>query len=67
MLYYVRIDMNKGIDVAKSQKCMICQYWGFFYHGFKSQNSVCNVCHDLTMMCLNFSDIAIITINGVDF
>ena len=33
----------------------------FFNHGFKFQDSVCNGCHDLTMLCLNLSDIAIIT------
>ena len=29
--------------------------------------SVCNSCHDLTMLSVNISDIAIITIRGVDY
>ena len=38
----------------------------FFNHGFKFQNSVCNGCHDLTMLSLNISDISITAIKGVD-
>ena len=37
MLYYYRIDLSQGIDVAKSnnsKKCIICHYW-LFNHGFK--------------------------------
>ena len=45
---------------------MICHYW-FFNHGFKFQNSVCNGCHDLTMLCLKISHIAIITVRNVDY
>ena len=68
MLYYDRIDISEGIDPAKSndnKECMICHYW-FFNHEFKFQDYVCNGCHNLTMLCLNISDIAIITIKGVD-
>ena len=59
MLYYVRIDASKGIDPANSnnrKECMIYHYW-FFNHGFKFQDSVYNGSHDLTMLCLNISDI----------
>ena len=45
---------------------MICHYW-FFNHGFKFQDSVCNGCHDLTMLSVNISDIAIITVKNVDY
>ena len=45
---------------------MICHYW-FFNHGLKFQDSVCNVCHDLTMLSVNRSDIAIITVKNVDY
>ena len=45
---------------------MICHYW-FFDHGFKFQDSVCNSCHDLTMLCLDISNIAIITVKNVDY
>ena len=47
-------------------KNIVCQYW-FFNHGFKFQNLVSNSCHDLTMLCLNLSDIAIITVKGIDY
>ena len=43
MLYYNRIDLREGIDVAKSNKS---HYW-FFTVGLKFQDSICNGCHDL--------------------
>ena len=45
---------------------MICHYC-FFNHGFKFQDSVCNGCHDLTMLSVNINDIAIITVKNVDY
>ena len=68
MLYYNRIDLSKAIDVAKgndSKECIICHYW-YFNHGFKFQDSVCKGCYDLTMLCLNISDITIITVKTVE-
>ena len=67
MLYYDRIDISKGIDPTKSNRskeCMICHYC-LFNNGFKFQDSICNGCHDLTILCLNISDIAIITVKNV--
>ena len=64
-----RNDLSEKIDVAKSnnsKKCIICHYW-FFSLGFKFQDFVCNSCHDLTMLCVNISDIAVITVKGVDY
>ena len=52
MLCYDIIDISDGVDLVKSNKskeCMIYHYW-FFNHGFKLQYSVCNGCHDLTML-----------------
>ena len=69
MLYYDKIDISKEIDLAKinnSKETIICQYW-LFNHGFKFQDSVCNVCHVLTMLSVNKSVIAIITIRNVDY
>ena len=69
MLYYDRIDLSEGIDLAisnSSKECMICHYW-FFNHGFEFQDSVCNGCHVLTMLSVNISDIAIVTIKNVDY
>ena len=68
MLYYDTKDISQWIDLAKSnnsKECMICHYF-FSNHGFKFQDSVCNGCHDLTMLRLNISDIAIITVKNVD-
>ena len=45
---------------------MIYYYW-FFNHGFEFQDSVSNGCHDLTMVSVNISNIAIITVKNVDY
>ena len=69
MLYYDRIDVSEAIDLAKSNNSkenMICRYL-FFNRGIKFQDYVCNVCHDLSMLCLNISNIAIITVKNVDY
>ena len=61
-----RIGFSRGIDVPKSnnsKECIICPY-SFFNHGF--ENSVCNGCHDFTILCLSCSNIAVITVTGVD-
>ena len=68
-MYYDRINVSEGIDLAKSNKskgCMICHYW-FFNHGFRFQDYVCNGRHDLTMLCLDMSDITIITVKNIDY
>ena len=43
--------------------------WHYFYfnHGFKFQDYICNGCHDLTMLSLNISGIAIITVKNIDY
>ena len=69
MLYYDRTGMSKGIDHTKStrsKECMICDYW-LFNHGFEFQDSLCNGCHDLAILRLIISDIAIITAKNVDY
>ena len=45
---------------------MICHHY-FFNHGFRFQNYVCNGCHNLTMLTVNISDIAIITVKNTDY
>ena len=40
---------------------MICHYWLF------NQDSVCNGCYDLTILCYNISDIAIVTVKNDDY
>ena len=39
----------------------------FFNYGFKLQDYVRNDCHDLTMLSVNISDIAIITVKNIDY
>ena len=65
MLYYNRIDINEGIDLRRKE-CMICHYC-FFNHGLKFQDSVCNGCHDVRMLSLTISDIAMITVKDVGY
>ena len=70
MLYYDRIDASKGIDVNKtgaSKKCDTCHYWYFLNNSFQFQPNVCSRCHDLSMMSINLSDIAILNIKGSDY
>ena len=66
MLYYDRIDVSEGINVnktSKSKECNICHFWRHFLNkGFKFQPNVCNRCHDLLIMSMNLSNIAIITV-----
>ena len=69
MSYYNRIERSEGIDPTKSTKskeCMICHYC-FFNHGFNFQESVFNGCHDLTMLSVNMSHIAVINTKNVDY
>ena len=70
MLYFDRIDVFKGIDINKtsaSKECDIFHHWHFLNYSFKFQSNVCNRWHDLLIMSMNFSDIAISNIKGSDF
>ena len=65
MLYIESIDVYKGIDVNKSSEwkvCDICQYWYFLLKGLKFQLNICYGCHDLLIMSMNLSYIAILNI-----
>ena len=69
MLYYDRTDVSEGIDVNKtsaSKECDICHYWYFLNYSFKFQANVYK-CHDLLMMSINLSDIAILKIKGSNY
>ena len=55
-------NKEEGIDINKtstSKECYIFHYWYFLNKGFKFQSYVCNRFHDLVMMSMNLSDIAI--------
>ena len=70
MVYFNRIEVSEGIAVNKtsaSKECDICHYCYFLNYRFKFQPNVCNRYHDLLMMSMNLSDIAIINIKGSDY
>ena len=70
MLYYDRIDVSEGIDVNKtsaSEESDIFHYWYLVNYSFEFQPNVCNRCHDLLMMSINLSDIAILNIKDSDY
>ena len=70
MLYFDWIDVSEEIDVDKksaSKECDTFHYWYFSNKGFKDQPNVCNRCHDLLMMSMNLSNIAILNIKGSDY
>ena len=70
MLYYDRIDVSEEIDINKtstSKECDIRHYWYFLNKGFEFQTYVCNRYHDLLMMSMNLSDIAILKIKNADY
>ena len=69
MLYYDRIGIPQGIGVNKtseSKESAVCLYWWFLDQGFKFQRGVGNRCHDVLMMSMSFSNIAILNIHGAD-
>ena len=69
MLYFNRFDVFKEIDVNKTSEAKesyIYNYWYFSDKGFKFEHHVCNGCHDVLMITMNLSNIAILNIHGVD-
>ena len=70
MLYFHGIDVSEGTDINKtsaSKECDICRYRYFLNHSFRFQPNVCNRCHDLLMISINLSNIAILNIKGTDY
>ena len=64
MLYYDRINISEEIDINKTSKSKeydICCYWYFLDKGFRFQQFVCNVCHDLSV---SLSHTAILNIHN---
>ena len=64
MLYYDRIDVNK---TNASKEWDVCHYWYSLNYSFKFQSNACNRCHDLLMINVNLSDIAMLNIKGCDY
>ena len=70
MLFYDRTDVSEGVDVNKtsaSKEWDVCHFWYFLNFSFKFQPNVYNKCHDLLMMFVNVSDIAILNIKSSDY
>ena len=64
-----RIDLGgeKGFTKSNNSKeCIVC-HCRYSNHGLQYQNSVCNGCHDLMMLCLNLNGITIITVKNIDY
>ena len=67
---YIRVDVYEETDVNKtsaSKKCEICHYWYFPNYSFKFQPNVCNRSHNLLIMSINLSDIAILNMKGSNY
>ena len=68
-MYSDSIDIRKGIDPAKSnssKEFMICNYWRF-KHAFEFKDSICKGCHDLPILSVSISHVAVITVKNVDY
>ena len=70
ILYYNRIDVSEENDINKtsaSKEYDIGHYWYFLNYSFKFQLNACNRCHDLLMISINVSNIAILNIKASDY
>ena len=70
MLYYDRINGSEGIDVNKTselKECNICHYCYSLNKVFKFEANARNRCHELLIMSINLSNIAILNIKGTDY
>ena len=69
MLCFDRIDISKRTNVNKtsaSKEFNIWQYWYFLNYSFNFQPNIYDRSHDLLIMSVNLSDIAILNIKGSD-
>ena len=70
MVFFDRIDVFEGPDVNKTsalKECYVCHYWYFLNYSFKFQPNACNMYHDLLMISIKLSDIAILSIKDSDY
>ena len=69
MLEYDRIDISEGIDMNKtdaSKEQGICNFWYFLSKNFHCKPYLCNDCLNLMQKSMNFNDVAIVSIKGID-
>ena len=65
MIYYDGIAISERTDVNKtsaSKECDVSHYWYFLNYSCTFQPIVCDRYHDLLMMSINLSNIAILNI-----
>ena len=70
ILYHDRIDVSEDADVnttSESKECNVFHYWYFINKGFKFEPNVCNGYQDPLLMSVNFNDIAILNVRGIDY
>ena len=70
MLEYDRIYISGEIYINKtnaSKECDICHYWYFLHKIFRHEPYLCNGCHDLMQKAMNFNDVAIVSLEGIDY
>ena len=70
MLSFDRIDVFEGIYVNKtnaSGECIVFHYKYFLKINFRFESKVHNECNDILMAAMNFNDVAILNICGVDY
>ena len=70
MLYYDRIEVSEEIDINKTSALKeydICHYWYFLVKVFKFQQYICNGCHNVLMISINFNDFAVLNTDGADY
>ena len=70
MLYYDRIEVSEEIDINKTSALKeydICHYWYFLDKVFKFQQYICNGCHNVLMISINFNDFAVLNTDGADY
>ena len=64
-LYHVKVLILKKTSASKES--IICHYWHFLDKRFKFQLDVSTWCHDVSMMYMNLSNIAISNTHSVDY
>ena len=70
MIYYDRIDVSEGIDRNKtstSKDCDVCHHWYFLNYSLQFKPYICNRCHNLLIVSVNLSDIAILNNKVSDY
>ena len=64
MLEYDKIDVSEGINVNKTNGCVIIKFaiTGTFYNKFRYQSKVRDSCRNLMQQAISFDDIAIVSV-----